>query len=35
LVGLEGIADAFMFLYRQPRNAWSFELDLRTHVEQF
>ncbi len=35
LIGLEGIAQSFMFLYRQPRNAWSHELDLRTHVEQF
>lgn len=35
LIGLEGIADAFMFLYRQPRNAWTHELDLRTHLEQF
>ncbi|MEE4191705.1 MAG: SDR family NAD(P)-dependent oxidoreductase [Halieaceae bacterium] len=35
LIGLDGIADAFMFLYRQPRNAWTFELDLRTHVENF
>lgn len=35
LIGLEGIADAFMFLYRQPRNAWTHELDLRTHREQF
>jgi NAD(P)-dependent dehydrogenase (short-subunit alcohol dehydrogenase family) len=35
LIGLEGIADAFMFLYRQPRNAWTLELDLRTHIETF
>ena len=35
LVGLPGIADAYMFLYRQPRNAWSHELDLRTHKESF
>ncbi len=35
LIGLDGIASAFMFLYRQPRNAWSFELDLRTHLENF
>lgn len=35
LIGLEGIASAFMYLYRQPRNAWSHELDLRTHVENF
>ncbi|MDJ0879307.1 MAG: SDR family NAD(P)-dependent oxidoreductase [Halieaceae bacterium] len=35
LIGLEGIAEAFIYLYRQPRNAWSHELDLRTHVENF
>ena len=35
LIGLQGIADAFMFLYQQPRNAWTHELDLRTHVENF
>ena len=35
LIGLEGIAQAFMFLYRQPQNAWTQEMDLRTHIEQF
>ncbi len=35
LIGREGIAEAFMYLYRQPHNAWSHELDLRTHVENF
>ena len=35
LIGLEGIAEAFMYLYRQPRNAWTHELDLRTHKENF
>jgi hypothetical protein len=35
LFGLQGIADAFMYLYRQPRNAWTHELDLRTHLEAF
>ena len=35
LIGLAGLADAYMFLYRQPRNAWSHELDLRTHKESF
>ena len=35
LIGLEGIVEAFMYLYRQPRNAWTHELDLRTHVENF
>ena len=35
LIGLRGIADAFMHLYQQPRNAWTHELDLRTHNENF
>jgi NAD(P)-dependent dehydrogenase (short-subunit alcohol dehydrogenase family) len=35
LIGLQGIADAYMYLYQQPRNAWTHELDLRTHGESF
>ncbi|MBO6555111.1 MAG: SDR family NAD(P)-dependent oxidoreductase [Pseudomonadales bacterium] len=35
LIGLTGIAEAYMYLYRQPRNAWTHELDLRTHKESF
>jgi NAD(P)-dependent dehydrogenase (short-subunit alcohol dehydrogenase family) len=35
LVGLEGLADAYWFLYRQPRSAWTHELDLRTFKEPF
>ena len=35
LIGLQGIADAYMYLYQQPRNAWTHELDLRTHQENF
>ncbi len=35
LIGLTGIAEAYMYLYRQPRNAWTHELDLRTHKETF
>jgi len=35
LIGLQGIADSFMYLYRQPRNAWTHELDVRTHTENF
>jgi hypothetical protein len=33
LIGIEGIVDAYAFLHGQPRNAWSFELDLRTSKE--
>jgi NAD(P)-dependent dehydrogenase (short-subunit alcohol dehydrogenase family) len=35
LIGLQGISDAYIYLYRQPRNAWTHELDLRTHKEIF
>ena len=35
LIGLEGIADSYMYLYKQSKNAWTHELDLRTHVENF
>jgi len=35
LIGLTGIAEAYMYLYRQPRNAWTLEMDLRTHKENF
>ena len=35
LIGLEGLADSYRFLYRQPRSAWTQELDLRTHKEEY
>ena len=35
LIDLQGIADAFIYLYKQPRTAWTHELDLRTHLENF
>jgi hypothetical protein len=35
LIDLDGIADAFVFLYRQPRNAWTFEVDVRTSRESW
>ena len=35
LIGLDGLAEAYRFLYRQPRSAWTQELDLRTHKESF
>ncbi|MEM6709528.1 MAG: SDR family NAD(P)-dependent oxidoreductase [Pseudomonadota bacterium] len=34
-ISLEGIADAFEFLYRQPPRAWSFEVDVRTSQERW
>jgi NAD(P)-dependent dehydrogenase (short-subunit alcohol dehydrogenase family) len=35
LVSLTGLADAYWFLYRQPRASWTHELDLRTFKESF
>jgi NAD(P)-dependent dehydrogenase (short-subunit alcohol dehydrogenase family) len=35
LIELEGLADAYWYLYRQPRTAWTHELDLRTFKEPF
>ena len=34
-IGLEGLADLYIFLYRQPPNAWTHEIDVRTHLENF
>jgi NAD(P)-dependent dehydrogenase (short-subunit alcohol dehydrogenase family) len=33
LISLEGIVDAFQYLYKQPRTGWSFEVDVRTSQE--
>ena len=33
MISIQGIVDAYEFLHRQPSNAWSFELDLRTSQE--
>ncbi|HEX7036552.1 MAG TPA: SDR family NAD(P)-dependent oxidoreductase [Pseudomonadales bacterium] len=35
LISLDGIVDGFVFLYRQPRRAWTFELDVRTAKERW
>lgn len=35
LVGLDGLASAYWFLHRQPRDAWTFEVDLRTSKENW
>ncbi len=35
LVDLEGIAAIYELLYRQPRTAWSHEIDVRTFKESF
>ncbi|HEY5680360.1 MAG TPA: SDR family NAD(P)-dependent oxidoreductase [Pseudomonadales bacterium] len=35
MIGIEGIVEGFAFLYRQPRNAWTFEVDVRTSLEKW
>ena len=35
LINLEGIVDGYVFLYNQSRQAWTFELDLRTSKEKW
>ena len=35
LINLEGIVDGFQYLYKQPRTAWSFEVDMRTSQEKW
>ena len=35
LLGVEGIADTYWHLHRQPRNAWAQEIDLRPFKESF
>lgn len=35
MIGIDGIVDGFVYLYRQPRNAWSFEVDVRTSLEKW
>ena len=35
LISIDGIVDGFVFLYKQPRRAWSFELDVRTSHEKW
>ena len=35
MISIQGIVDAFEYLYNQPRNAWSFEVDVRTSLERW
>ncbi len=35
MIGIDGIVDGFVYLYRQPRNAWTFEVDVRTSLEKW
>ena len=33
MISIDGIVDGYVYLYQQPRQAWSFELDVRTSVK--
>ena len=35
MISIEGIVDAYLYLYRQPRRAWTFEVDVRTSLESW
>ncbi|MGR8947744.1 MAG: SDR family NAD(P)-dependent oxidoreductase [Gammaproteobacteria bacterium] len=35
LVSLDAIVDIYEFMYKQPRGGWSFEIDVRTAVEDW
>ena len=35
MISIQGIVDAYEFLYDQPSNAWTFELDVRTSLEEW
>jgi NAD(P)-dependent dehydrogenase (short-subunit alcohol dehydrogenase family) len=35
MISIEGIVDGYAFLYRQPKRAWTFEIDVRTSKEKW
>lgn len=35
MISIEGIVDGFAYLYKQPRRAWTFEIDVRTSNESW
>ena len=35
LVSLDAIVDIYEFMYKQPRGGWSFEIDVRTAIENW
>lgn len=35
LIDIQAIVDAYEYLYRQPRSGWTFELDVRTSMENW
>lgn len=35
MISIDGIVDAYEYLYKQPETAWTFEVDLRTSIEKW
>ena len=35
MISIDGIVDAYEYLYKQPATAWTFEVDLRTSMESW
>lgn len=35
LIDIQGIVDAYEYMYKQPRRAWTFEVDVRTSIENW
>ncbi len=35
MISIDGIVDGFVYLYRQPPRAWTFEIDVRTAMERW
>ena len=35
LIDIQGIVDAYEYLYKQPKRAWTFEVDVRTSTENW
>jgi len=35
MINIESIVDAYEFLYKQPKSGWTFEIDLRTAIENW
>ena len=35
MINIDGIVDGYVYLYRQPQQAWTFELDVRTSKEKW
>ncbi len=35
MINIDGIVDGYVYLHQQPRQAWTFELDVRTSLEKW